>query len=189
MAPLPDPYDDLDDDARAEWERMAGARSHADGKPQLADVYVRMFNNPGLAEKVGALGEQIRFAGVLPDDVRELCILRFSARRRYGYEWAHHIRPAHQAGIDDGTIDAVTQGQLPEDLAADRVAALRAVDAVADGRSIPADVQDALVAAFGVAGTVEVAVLCGLYGIMGAVVTAFDVPVEDGFPAPPSPPF
>ena len=43
-----------------------------------------MFNNPGVATKVGALGEQLRFHGVLPDDVRELAVLRFAARQRVG---------------------------------------------------------------------------------------------------------
>lgn len=189
MAPLPDPFDDLDDDARAAWERMAGARAHADGKPHLAQVYVRMFNNPALAATVGDLGEAIRFHGVLPDDVRELCILRVAARRRYGYEWAHHVRPAHLAGIDDATIDAVTQGGLPQNLRPDQAAAIGVVDAVAERRSVPVGVQEALTAAHGTAGVVEVVVLCGLYEIMGAMVTAFDIPVEDGYPSPPSPPF
>jgi 4-carboxymuconolactone decarboxylase len=164
---------------------MAAARSHADGRHGLGQVYVRMFNNPGVARAVGALGEQLRFRGVLPDDVRELVILRFASRRRFGYEWAHHQRPAALAGLDQTTIAAVTAGDIPDALPDASRAALEAVDAVVGQRTIPAEVQHRVVAAHGNRGVVEVVALCGLYGLMGNMVTAFDIPVEPGLPAPP----
>jgi len=184
---LPEP--ELSPSERAQYDRMASVRSHAEGRPQLGQVYDRMFNDPDVAVLVGALGEHLRFGGVLPDDVRELCILRFATRRGYGYEWAHHQRPAIQAGIDGPTIEAVTSGELPDSLRDDQRAALVAVDAVAADRELTADEYAALVRAFDVKGAVELVVLCGLYGVMGNMVTAFGIEVEDGFPAPPSPPF
>ena len=65
------------------------------------------------------------------------------------------------------------------------VAVVQAVDAVADHRSIPDEVQQRIVDAHGTAGVVELVVLCGLYALMGYTCTAFDVAVEDGLPAPP----
>jgi 4-carboxymuconolactone decarboxylase len=185
MATLPDPTDRLTGADKAMFDHMAAARAHADGRPELGQVYVRMFNNPGLAAKVGALGEQIRFNGVLPDDVREMAILRFAAQRRYGYEWAHHQRPARLAGVSQGTVDALTAGRLPAGLSDGAAAAIEAVDAVADGRSIDAAVQSRVVAAFGLPGVVELVVLCGLYSIMGDMCIAFDIHIEEGFPRPP----
>ena len=105
--------------------------------------------------KVGALGEHFRFRGVLPDAVRELVILRYSARQREGYEWSHHQRPAKLSGLDQATIDALTAGEIPETLPDASQAALAAVDAVAAKRSIPAEVQQRFVAAHGNAGIVE----------------------------------
>jgi 4-carboxymuconolactone decarboxylase len=164
---------------------MASARAHADGRAQLGDVYVRMFNNPALAAKVGALGEHLRFHGVLPDAVRELVILRSATRQGYGYEWSHHVRPAKLAGIGQDVIDALTAGQVPDSLPDASRAALEAVDAVVAKQSIPADVQQRFVNAHGNAGIVELVVLCGLYAIMGYMTTAFDIEVEDGFPVAP----
>jgi hypothetical protein len=43
-----------------------------------------MFNNPGVTKAVGDLGEHLRFHGVLPDEVRELVILRFASQKRFG---------------------------------------------------------------------------------------------------------
>ena len=86
MATLPDPTDTLKGSDRALFDRMASVRSHAEGRALLGEVYVRMFNNPEVAAKVGALGEHLRFHGVLPDEVRELVILRYASRQGFGYE-------------------------------------------------------------------------------------------------------
>ena len=116
MAALPDPTDTLKGTERAMFDHMASARANADGRARLAEVYVCMFNNPGVATSVGALGEHLRFHGALPDAVRELVILRYSARQGYGYEWSHHQRPAKLAGISQEVIDALAAGQVPDTL-------------------------------------------------------------------------
>lgn len=185
MATLPDPSTTLRGADRAMFEHMASIRAHSDGRAQLGEVYVRMFNNPGVATKIGALGEHLRFHGVLPDEVRELVILRYSARQRAGYEWSHHQRPAKLAGVSQEVIDQLTAGELPATLPDASQAVLEAVDAVVALRSIPADVQQRIVAAHGEAGVVEVVALCGLYGIMTYMVCAFDIPIEEGLPTPP----
>jgi 4-carboxymuconolactone decarboxylase len=185
MAALPDPTDLLEGPDRAVFDHMAGARAHAEGRAQLGDVYVRMFNNPAVAAKVGALGEQLRFHGVLPDEVRELVILRYASRQRVGYEWSHHQRPARLAGISQDVIDGLTAGKVPAALPDASQAVLEAVDAVVAKRSIPAAVQQRIVDAHGTAGMVEVIVVCGLYAIMAYMVTAFDIAIEQGLPAAP----
>jgi alkylhydroperoxidase family enzyme len=185
VAELPDPTADLAGEDRTAFDAMAAARAHADGRPALGEVYVRMFNNPAVAVAVGKLGEHLRFHGVLPDDVRELVIVRYSAGQRLWYEWSHHQRPARLAGISDEVVAAVTSGALPDSLPDATRAALEVVDAVAARRSIPVSVQERVVDAHGTAGVVEVVALCGLYALLGYTVTAFDIPIEAGFPTPP----
>lgn len=185
MAALPDPTDTLGGPDRATFDHMASARAHAEGRSRLGEVYVRMFNNPGVAAKVGALGEQLRFHGVLPDEARELVILRYATRQGFGYEWSHHQRPAKLAGISQDVIDELTRGNVPDALPDASQAVLEAVDAVVAKRSIPADVQQRIVDAHGTAGVVEVVTLCGLYAIMGYMTTAFDITIEEGLPEAP----
>ncbi len=185
MATLPDPTATLTGANRELFEHMASARAHAEGRTHLGEVYVRMFNNPGVTAKVGALGEHLRFHGVLSDAVRELVILRYAARQGFAYEWSHHQHPAKLAGLDQNTIDALTAGQVPDTLPDGSRAALEAVDAVVAKRSIPVAVQQRFVAVHGNEGIVELVALCGLYAIMGQMVTAFDIEIEEGLPAPP----
>ena len=136
MATLPDPIPGLDASGRALFEHMADARSHAEGRAHLGEVYARMFNNPGVTRVVGDLGEHLRFHGVLPDDVRELVILRFAARNHFGYIWSHHQHPASLAGIDEATIGALTAGDVPDGLCDASCAALQIVDQVVAKTSI-----------------------------------------------------
>lgn len=185
MAKLPDPTHTLTGKDRELFDRMTSARAYAEGRSQLGDVYVRMFNNPGVAEKVGALGEHLRFHATLPDDVREMVILRSSARQQFPYEWSHHQRPAKLAGISQEVIDALTAGEIPDTLPDASKATLEAVDAIVAKQSIPVDVQRRFVDVHGMAGLVEVVALCGLYAIMGYMTTAFDIEIEEGLPEPP----
>jgi 4-carboxymuconolactone decarboxylase len=185
MAEIPDPTNTLTGKDRELFDHMASARAYAEGRSHLGDVYVRMFNNPGVAEKVGALGEHLRFHGSLPDDVRELVILRFSVRQKFPYEWSHHQRPAKLAGISQEVIDALTAGEVPNTLPDASQATLEAVDAIIANQSIPADVQRRFVDVHGVSGLVEVVAVCGLYAIMGYMTTAFDIQIEEGLPKPP----
>ncbi len=185
MAALPDPTDELRGDDRAAFDHMASARAHAEGRATLGDVYIRLFNNPAVARKVGELGEQVRFHSTLPDDVRELVILRYASRAGFGYAWSHHQRPARLAGISGAVIDGLTRGEVPRELSDAAQAALEIVDAVVAKQSVPAAVQQRFVDAHGEAGIVEVVVLCGLYAIMGYTTAAFDIPIEEGLPEPP----
>jgi len=176
MAALPDPTESLTGADLEAFRHMAGARAHADGRAAIGEVYVRMFNAPAVARRVGALGELLSFGGVLPGDVRELVIVRYAARQRFAYEWAHHQRPAELEGLDPATVAVMAGDELPDGLRDDQAVALAAVDAVVAHRSIPADVQERIVAVHGLAGVVEIVALCGLYALMGYTVSAFDIP-------------
>jgi 4-carboxymuconolactone decarboxylase len=185
MAKIPDPTQSLKADDLAAFKHMASARAFAEGRVHLGDVYVRMFNNPAVATKVGALGEQLRFHGVLPDDVREIVILRFAFRQGFIYEWSHHQRPAKLAGLSDEAIDLLRQPQIVDSVPDPARATVEAVDAIVARQSIPESVQQRFIAAHGVDGLVEIVALCGLYSLMGYMTTAFDIEIEEGLPKPP----
>lgn len=185
MATIPDPTGSLSQADHAIAQRMASTRAHAEGRAHLGDVYVRMFNNAGVAAKVGALGEHLRFHGVLPDDLRETVILRFAYRMGFGYEWSHHLRPARLAGLSEDTVQAL--GSEDHSALEDpHRATVEAVDAIVAKQSIPDDAQQRFVETQGVDGLVEVVALCGLYSLMGYMTTAFDIQIEEDLPAAPS---
>lgn len=186
MAKLPDPTDSLNPTDLATYEKMAKARSGADGRAALGDVYVRMFNDPAIATSVGNLGDQLRFHGCLPAKIREAIILRYASQNKLGYEWSHHQRPAKIAGLSEHEIQDITQNIIPKNMDTVLKSALQAVDAVSAKQSIPSDIQACIVEAYGNKGVVELVALCGLYAVMGYFCIAFDIEIEPGFPAPPA---
>jgi 4-carboxymuconolactone decarboxylase len=188
MSRLPELPDPLPEPTRTVAEQLTAARAYSDGHAQLPAVYAALLHHPLLAARVAALGEQIRFSSVLPDDVRELVILRYSSRQGYDYEWAHHQRPAALAGLHPKQVRGVASAGVPGDLRGDQRAAIRATDAICDGVSIPADVQQELIASHGADGLVELVVTCGLYAIMGYTVRSFDIRLEEHRAGPARPP-
>lgn len=180
MARLPDPTTSLSPEERAGYDHIAEVR----GEGAMLEAYHRLFNHPAVAIRMGELGELLRFRGELPDDVRELIVLRVAQRMGVAYEWGHHVGPAREAGVADDVIDAIEAGERPGGLRPEVAVALDAADAVFDYRSVPQEVHDALVDAFGVRGVVEVAALVGIYRMMGGMIAAFDIELEPGFPRP-----
>ncbi|HXD96032.1 MAG TPA: hypothetical protein VN646_05800, partial [Candidatus Acidoferrum sp.] len=69
MAKLPDPLDALEPDARRVYEKITVKRGAVRGP------FASLMHHPVLAERVGDLGEYLRFNGTLPGDIRELAVL------------------------------------------------------------------------------------------------------------------
>ncbi|MEW6386447.1 MAG: carboxymuconolactone decarboxylase family protein [Thermodesulfobacteriota bacterium] len=175
MAQLPDPTGSLDPQARELYQRLVAKRGCIDG------MYRSLLNHPELTQHVSDLGTFLRFgAGVLPDAVRELTIIYLARRLGAAYEWVKHVPQAREAGVSEAVIEAVRQGQEPAGLSGVQQAALQVAQRVLDRKSIPAGLQDTLIAALGMKGVIELVVLCGFYEMIAGVIFAFDVPLPEG---------
>lgn len=175
MARLPDPRPSFSPEAQEIYDRLLAKRGRIDG------MYLSMLNHPELTRQVGALGTYLRFGeGALPDDLRELTILWLARKLKASYEWVKHFPYAQKAGVPDAVLEAIRQGKKPSGLRAELQLALQVADCVLEKRSIPAPVQDALAAVVGLAGVVELVVLCGFYEMIAGVIFAFDVPLPPG---------
>ena len=178
MARLPDPLDTLDPQAKQIYEKIAAKRGAVRGP------FASLMHHPALAEKVGELGEYLRFGGTLPGDVRELAILITAASVRQGYEWIAHAKVARKEGLPEEIIERVRTrgdlGALPPRLA--RPA--RVVQHVLAYESIPAPLQAEVQRELGVNGLMELVVLAGQYRMIAGVLFAFDTPLPEGERAP-----
>ena len=179
MAKVPDPVGSLDPQAQALYDHLVAERGRVDG------MYRSLLNHPELAQHIGELGSYLRFGdSVLPDEVRELAILRTARRLGAAYEWVKHVPPAKGAGISETVIEQLRQEQKPDGLTRAQEAALSAVECVLERQSIPQETQDALAKEVGLKGAIELVVLCGFYQMIAAVIFAFDVPLPEGSHAP-----
>ena len=178
MAKLADPLDSLPPEAKRVYDKITAKRGLVRGP------FASLMHDPELAERVGDLGEYLRFGGTLPGDIRELAVLVTARAIDQPYEWVAHAKIARTEKLPDEVIERVrTRGDLaalPPRLA--RPA--RVVQHVLANESIPRALQDEVQRELGLGGLMELVVLVGHYRLIAGVLFAFDTPLPDGTPPP-----
>jgi 4-carboxymuconolactone decarboxylase len=149
---------------------------------RLSDLDRLLLHSPPVAEGWNAQLGALRARTTLPDDVRELVVLRIAVLNGAAFEWTSHEPIGRRAGLDDARLAAL---RAP-DAAADpgwtplQRAALAFADASTRGVAVPEEVFAAARAHLDDRGLVELAVLVGGYAMVSRVLVAFDVPPPEG---------
>jgi 4-carboxymuconolactone decarboxylase len=97
-------------------------RRNPQGAGNLMSTLVR---HPKLTRAFLRFSGYLLYGSTLPARIREQAILRVAHRRGCGYEWAHHVKIAREAGLSDSDIAAARTGEADDEF--DR-AVLTAVD-------------------------------------------------------------
>ena len=148
----------------------AAAMKAARGLPTLG-FYEDLMANPGLFERVQALGTFLRFEATLPPRVREAAILAAAVEQQSAFEWDTHQHTARQAGLTDEEIGALGDGsELPAELEDVRAV----VRAVVRGQSVPQALFDRVASRFSVPSAVELVTLAAFYRMIAGLGAAFD---------------
>jgi 4-carboxymuconolactone decarboxylase len=138
------------------------------------------LHSPELADRAQRLGEFIRYDTSLPPALNEMAILITARFWNSHYEWYAHKPIALAAGLDPAIADAIRDGRTPDfkDPAAhaiyDYAITLHRTHAVGQAQ------HDAVVAAFGTRGVVELVGVCGYYTLVSMTLNAFEVPLPPG---------
>jgi len=179
MARLPDPLSTLTADARRVYDKITAKRGQMKGGP-----FASLMHHPALAEKVGDLGEYLRFGGTLPGDIREMAILITARSVNQGYEWVAHAKVARTEKLPDDVIERIrTRGDLSA-LPPRYARPARLVQHVLAYESIPQGLQDQVKDELGMPGLIELVTLAGQYRLIAGVLFAFDSPLPEGTPPP-----
>src|SRR3984893_15431212 len=174
MARLLDPLDTLSPAAKQVYDKISAKRGAVRGP------FASLMHHPALAEKVGDLGEYLRFGGTLPGDVRELAILITARSVGQGYEWIAHAKVARKEGLAEDIIERVrTRGDLGA-LPARYARVARVVQHVLAYESIPAGLQAETLGELGITGLMELVVLAGQYRMVACPPFAFATPRPAG---------
>jgi 4-carboxymuconolactone decarboxylase len=179
--PLPK-REELDAAARAAYDRLATPGSgnlrglRGPGGIQL--------HSPELSRRSRPVNHYLRFESGLSGRVRELAILVTARAHDSQFEWAAHEREALKEGVPEAAVEAVrhrrgTQGLADEDaIVIDLGREIFVVRMVS-----PATFARAL-NHFGRTGLVNLVALMGNYAATAALLTAFDMQLDDGVEPP-----
>ncbi|MBI3455779.1 MAG: carboxymuconolactone decarboxylase family protein [Candidatus Rokubacteria bacterium] len=164
MTRIPEPTrDQLSADGQAAFDRIRATRGG------LRGPYGVLLHHPALADRVAALGEQLRFRSLLAGADRELAILAAAREVDAPYEWAAHEPIALR---DRRPSDGL---RPREAMIIDTARALYRTHRLDDAQYARAEAE------LGRPALVELVTLVGYYGMIAFVLNAFDVTL------PPSP--
>jgi 4-carboxymuconolactone decarboxylase len=159
------------------WDNVAnGRRGALDVSAGLPGPFNPLLYSPRIGRHVAALGEAVRYDGMLDEAMRELATLTVVVF--WGAEFATqaHTRLARRAGLGEPCIDALLRGDPPpvEDRAA--LVTHRFVRAVVEQGHVPDGIYRDAVAALGEPGVVELTLLVGYYTLTAFTLNTFQVP-------------
>ena len=105
--------------------QRAAAQALIDGpRKAVFGPFVPLLHSPVLMERIGSLGEYLRFDSVLDARVRELVTCAVARHVGNQFEWVMHAPAAVKAGVSADAIEALRLGRRAAPLAEDEQIAL-----------------------------------------------------------------
>ena len=173
MASLPDPTAELTGPNKEIYDNIVRRRA-AKGVHHLGP-YVPLLNHPELTKRIERLGFFYKYDSELPRDIYQFIVLEVGRQSGVDFVWRDHLAKARAAGVPENVIDAIASGASDLDEPYQLVRNL--MDWAFRFKSIPKNLQDEVIAEFGVHGLLEIVTLCGFYTLIGMVNACFDVPL------------
>jgi len=174
----------IPDSEQTEAQRRAAAALIAGRRGALFGPFIPLMRSPELLERAQRLGEFLRYDCSLPERLRELAILSTARHFRQGYEWHVHAPAAAAAGLSAAHIAAIGAGEQPQDLAADESAVYEFCTQLHRTHAVSDAAYHAALTLVGPSGVVELAALCGYYGLLALVMNVARTALPPGARVP-----
>lgn len=143
------------------------------------------LHNPALADRWQKMGALLRFGTSISPRHSELAILVTARRWNSQLEWYVHAKAAQVAGLPQTVIDAMLVATPPVfDDVNDALVYEYARQLLQQG-SVDEPAYQAVLAAFGEAGTVELTAIIGYYSMVAMTLNAHHIPLPDEGAVPP----
>ena len=161
-------------------QRAAYDGTVAGKRGRMAPPHMAWLHSPEFLDRAQRVGEFIRFDTCLPAPLLEMAILITGRHFGSHYEWYAHRRLAEAAGLDASIINAIRDEKTPA-LADPKARAIYDyATTLLRTRRVSQAQHDAVVAAFGNRGVVELVGTVGYYSLVSLTLNAFEVPLPDG---------
>lgn len=176
MSRLPD----LDENTLDDHQRRIHDGLKNSPRGRVSGPFPILLRTPELADRFQHLGAYLRFECSLDKQLIELVVLTVARHWRAQYEFWAHAKFARDHGLADSVINAIAAGQQP-DLPSEKHRLLYdyTCEILATSRCSQST-YDRMLAEFGEAAFVEIAVLTGYYSAGAVLMNTFEVAPPDG---------
>ena len=163
-----------------EAQRKAAAELIAGPRKGVVGPFIALMRSPALMDRLGRVGEYLRFENALAPRLVEFAILLTARHVTNQFEWILHHPLAIKAGVSRETLDAVSAGQRPANMAKDEAVVHDFVTELLRGSFVSDANYAAALEQFGEEGVVDLTATAGYF------VTVCLVMNVAGTPPPPS---
>ena len=157
---------DIPDAERTSEQRKAAEEFEALRKSPVFGPFVPLLRSPELMLAANRMGLYLRYNSALPLRVNEFVILLVAREWSNPVEWQIHHPIALKTGLDPAVADAVAEGRRPEHMEEDEEIAWDFVTELHRTRGVSDATYGRAHGTFGEQGVVDLAGLCGYYGLL-----------------------
>ena len=167
-------------DAMSEAQRAA-AQALIDGpRKAVFGPFVPLLQSPVLMERVGKLGQYLRFESVLDARLRELVTCAVARHVGNQFEWVVHAPAAMEAGVAAEAVEALRLGRRVRPLAEDEQIALDVAQELLQHHGVSEPTFAAAEARLGAPAVVELTALVGYFAMVCWIMNVAHTPVQGG---------
>ena len=134
--------------------------------------FVDLLISPELMNRVGALGEYLRYRSALPPRLSEFAILVTAAHWQQQFEWDVHAPIALTAGIPQAVIDALWAHIPPRSLDPDQQVLYDLCVALHREKAVSPPLRARAKAVLGEQATMDAIAICGYYALLAMVLNS-----------------
>jgi 4-carboxymuconolactone decarboxylase len=165
-------------DAMSDAQRAA-AQALIDGpRKAVFGPFIPLLQSPVLMERIGSLGEYLRFDSALDARIRELVTCVVARHVGNQFEWVLHAAAAVKAGVSAEAIEALRLGRRASPLAEDEQIALDFATELLQHHGVSEPTYAAAVETFGARSAVELSALVGYFAMVCWVMNVAHTPVQ-----------
>lgn len=169
MPPLP--MDSLDEKQRkVAQDLIDGPRGGVKGP------FIPLLRSPELVDRLGKVGEHLRFGSSLEARIGELVMLAVSREWTNQFEWAVHVPLALKNGVKQEVIDALAEGRYPKGMAQDEEIAYEVCDELSRTKSVCEATYRRAVAKLGEVGLIDIVTVYGYFVTVCAIMNVAHTP-------------
>lgn len=165
-------------DAMSDAQRAA-AQALIDGpRKAVFGPFIPLLQSPVLMERIGSLGEYLRFDSRLAARVRELVTCAVARHVGNQFEWVLHATAAVKAGVSAEAVEALRLGRRAAPLADDEQLALDFAQELLQHHGVSEPTYAAAEARFGKQALVDLSALVGYFTMVCWVMNVAHTPVK-----------
>ena len=175
--PLPR-RDNLDTESQKTFDYFtSGSKGVLRGLHGPAGIWL---HEPKLTEVYVPFGNYLRFRAGLKEPIREVCVLAMARECNSAFEWAAHEPEAMHVGVPAAVIKSIKFREPTASMDVPFGTVVQLIREAFTERAVSPSTYDAAVSLLGVPRLVDLITLAGTYASTAALLTVFDMQLDEG---------